>query len=459
MDALIVLFASGIISLFSAFTKKPMVVISVALSGLAITLALLVCQLVSGHNFIELEYEGLEFSKISTMFSISSTAITFLIISLGYQRFKENSEHTGEYIGLLLFAACGAMIMFCFTDLFMFFLGLEILSIPIYVMAGSNKNDLRSNEAALKYFLLGAFATGILLFGIAWVYGATGSFSLVEIQASIAASTFDKNGILFVGILFILASFLFKISAAPFHFWSPDVYDGAPHAVTGFMATVVKIAAFGAFLKIFLVAFGVNDIHAFWSPIIAVLIVITVFVGNLSALKQTGLKRLLAYSSIAHAGYTLLVVLTLGIHSASDLWFYMTSYSCSIIVLIAMGMAINDDDDKIESLRGLLYRNPFLGIAGIIALLSLSGIPPTAGFFGKYMIFSSAASTHLWLVIIALINSGIGVFYYLKLITVIASKPQIPQSKVHISLLTTIVVSIAIIGVIALVFVVPFLRL
>ena len=455
MDALIVLFASGLFSLFAAFTKKPMVVITTALVGIALTLGLLICQYICGHNFVQLDYEGLEFSKGSTLLSITTTSILFLILGLGYQRFKENAEHTGEYIGLLIFSACGALVMFSFTDMFMFFIGLEILSIPIYVMAGSNKSDLRSNESSLKYFLMGAFATGLLLFGIAWVYGATGSFSLVEIQHAVENGDIMNQGILLIGILLMLASFLFKVGAAPFHFWSPDVYDGAPHAVTGFMATVVKLAAFGAFLKIFVIAFGTQSLQDFWGPIIAVLIVITLFIGNLSALRQTGFKRLLAYSSITHAGYTLLVILTIGINSFYDLWFYMTAYACSIVAVIAMGMAVNDKEDKIESLRGLIYRNPFLGVAGIIGILSLAGVPPTAGFFGKYMVFSSAAADHMWLVVIALINSGIGIFYYLKLVTVIVSKPETAQERLPVNFITILVVLIATIGTLGLAFVIP----
>ena len=455
MDALIVLFASGLFSLFAAFTKKPMVVITTALVGVALTLGLLVCQYTCGHNFVKLDYEGLEFSKGSTLLSITTTAILFLILGLGYQRFKENVEHTGEYIGLLIFSACGALVMFSFTDMFMFFIGLEILSIPIYVMAGSNKSDLRSNESSLKYFLMGAFATGLLLFGIAWVYGATGSFSLIEIQHAVENGDILNQGILLVGILLMLASFLFKVGAAPFHFWSPDVYDGAPHAVTGFMATIVKLAAFGAFLKIFVIAFGAQNLQDFWGPIIAVLIVVTLFIGNLSALRQTGFKRLLAYSSITHAGYTLLVILTIGINSFYDLWFYMTAYACSIVAVIAMGMAVNDKEDKIESLKGLIYRNPFLGVAGIIGILSLAGVPPTAGFFGKYMVFSSAATDHMWLVIIALINSGIGIFYYLKLVTVIVSKPETAQERLPVNFITILVVLIATIGTLGLAFVIP----
>lgn len=458
MDALIVLFASGLISLFSAFTKKPAVVVASALAGVGLTIALLLCQIFSGHSYIQLKYDGLEFSERTLYYCLATTSLTFLIIALGYQRFRENVEHTGEYIGLLIFSATGAMVMFSFTDMFMFFIGLEILSIPIYVMAGSNKNDLRSNESSLKYFLMGAFATGILLFGIAWVYGATGSFDLHEIQLA-TENGVEHNAMLLIGVLLILASFLFKVGAAPFHFWSPDVYDGAPHSVTAFMASVVKFAAFGAFLKLFGSAFGNQFLHDFWAPVLAVVIVITLFVGNLSALRQMGLKRLMAYSSITHGGYTLLVIITLGMNSIQDLWFYMTAYGCSIIGLIALGLAVNDNEDRLESLKGLIYRNPILGVTGIVALLSLAGVPPTAGFFGKYMVFSSAWENYWWLVIIALINSGIGIYYYVKLIGIIVSRPEGEISPIRVNGLTLGVIVITAIATLTLSCVLPYLML
>lgn len=348
--------------------------------------------------------------------------------------------------------------MTAFTDLFMFFLGLEILSIPIYVMAGSRKHDLRSNEASLKYFLTGAFATGLLLFGIAWIYGATGSFNIYEIQQTILNSS-STSAMLMIGILLIMSSFVFKVGAAPFHFWSPDVYDGAPHAVTGFMASVVKMAAFGAFLKLFSICFGTIELHEFWGNALAVLTVITLFVGNLSALRQVRLKRLLAFSSITHVGYTLLVILTtedLAV-SMADLWFYMTAYGFSIIAIITIGLVVNDSEDRIDALRGLGQRNPFLAIVAVIAVLSLAGVPPTAGFFGKYMVFSHAWNDWWWLVIIALVNSAISVYYYLRMIGTVVSREEEPAEKIKLSPITTCVLVICLIGMLGLSLVIPFL--
>lgn len=454
MDALIIVFASGLISLFAAFYKKPLLVLSTALGGLLIGMVSLIHQISGGQSLIKLGYEGLEFSQASLYYSLTIVVFAFLLIGIGYNRFKESTEHIGEYIGLLLFSATGAVVMTAFTDMFMFFIGLEILSIPIYVMAGSDKHNVRSNEASLKYFLMGSFATGVLLFGIAWIYGATGSFKVAEIGQAIFQMNAD-NTMLFIGILFILAAFLFKVGAAPFHFWSPDVYDGAPHVVTGFMASVVKIAAFSAFLKLFQQAFAMA--HEFWVPALSGLMILTLFVGNLSAIRQTKLKRLLAYSSITHVGYTLLVVISGSMTSVFDLWFYMTGYGFSIIALIAIGISVNDEEDKIDALKGLGKRNPLLAIAGVIAVLSLAGIPLTAGFFGKYIVLADAWREHSTLVIIALVNSAISIYYYLKVLGAIVSRSETEQAPIKLSFLTTLIVVITIIGMIGLPFIIPFL--
>lgn len=457
MDALIVVFASGLISLFAAFAKKPWLVVSAAMAGLLAAIVIMVNQLQTGKAFFDfLTYEGLTFDPAALMFSLAICVLSLLIIGLGYERFKENPVHTGEYVGLLMFSTVGAMIMTAYTDMFMFFLGLEILSIPIYVMAGSNKSDVRSSEASLKYFLTGSFATGIFLFGLAWVYGATGTFKLLEIQAKIAEMD-TLSPILMIGVLLIMASFIFKVGAAPFHFWSPDVYDGAPHAVTGFMASVVKIAAFYAFLKMFAICFGQGELFLFWKDALIVMIIITLFVGNLSALRQVKFKRLLAYSSITHVGYTLLVLVSNSYSAIIDLWFYMFAYGFSIVGIIAVGIAVNDPEDRISGLKGLGKRNPFLAVVGIVALISLAGIPPTSGFFGKYLVFSSAWKSASWLVIIALINSAISIYYYLKVMGTIVSPAEQEPEKIKLAPLTIAVLVISLVGMLGFSFVLPLL--
>lgn len=431
MVALIVIFISGLLSLFLAFAKKPWLVLLTASAGLIAGGISLFTQYYYQYDFIH--YEGLKFDGFAVAFGLIAILFTLLIVLTGYSSFKDKPQHTGDYIALLLFSLTGALSMLAFTDMFMFFLALEILSIPIYVMAGSNKDDIRSSEASLKYFMTGAFATGVLLFGIAWVYGGTASFKLDEIAAFINNTEGTHSSMIYVGLLMILSAFLFKVGAAPFHFWSPDVYDGSPHIVTGFMAAVVKLGAFGAFMKIFSITFG--GLHDFWAPALSVLAILTMFVGNLSALKQIRFKRLLAYSSITHVGYALLTIIVQSPDSAFNLWAYIFSYGFSTIGLITVAIIIHDEEDRIEAFRGLVRRNPFTGFVAILGLLSLAGVPPLMGFFGKFLVFSEAITQYPWLVAIAIINSGIGIFYYLTMVILVLQKededkPKTPKHKV-----------------------------
>lgn len=433
MVALIVIFISGLLSLFLAFAKKPWLVLLTASAGLIAGGISLFTQYYYQYDLIH--YEGLKFDGFAVAFGLIAILFTLLVVLTGYSSFKDKPQHTGDYIALLLFSLTGALSMLAFTDMFMFFLGLEILSIPIYVMAGSNKEDVRSSEASLKYFMTGAFATGVLLFGIAWIYGGTASFKLDEIAAFINNAEGTHSSLIYIGLLMILSAFLFKVGAAPFHFWSPDVYDGSPHIVTGFMAAVVKLGAFGAFMKIFSVTFG--GLHDFWAPALSVLAILTMFVGNLSALKQIRFKRLLAYSSITHVGYALLTIIVQSPDSAFNLWAYIFSYGFSTIGLITVAIIIHDEEDRIEAFRGLVRRNPFTGFVAILGLLSLAGVPPLMGFFGKFLVFSEAITQYPWLVAIAIINSGIGIFYYLRMVILVLQKedddkPKTPRHKVPV---------------------------
>lgn len=425
MIALIVIFISGLLSLFLAFAKKPWLVLLTASAGLIAGGISLFTQYYYQYDFIH--YEGLKFDGFAVAFGLIAILFTLLIVLTGYSSFKDKPQHTGDYIALLLFSLTGALSMLAFTDMFMFFLGLEILSIPIYVMAGSNKDDIRSSEASLKYFMTGAFATGVLLFGIAWVYGGTASFKLDEIAAFINNTEGIHSSMIYVGLLMILSAFLFKVGAAPFHFWSPDVYDGSPYIVTGFMAAVVKLGAFGAFMKIFSITFG--GLHDFWAPALSVLAILTMFVGNLSALKQIRFKRLLAYSSITHVGYALLTIIVQSPDSAFNLWAYIFSYGFSTIGLITVAIIIHDEEDRIEAFRGLVRRNPLTGFVAILGLLSLAGVPPLMGFFGKFLVFSEAITQYPWLVCIAIINSGIGIFYYLRMVILVLQKEDEDKPK------------------------------
>lgn len=424
MLALIILFLTGLAALFLAFAKKPWMVLLTSVIGLSLTAGNLICQWNSPSDFLS-SYQGVQMDHFAIRFAVVAVIFSILLIVSGYEYFKSNEDHTGDYIALIIFSLLGAVIMVSYQDMFLFFLGLEILSIPIYVMAGSKKADPLSSEASLKYFMTGAFATGVLLFGIAWLYGATGSFKIDEIGQYIATSE-NVSSLVYVGMLMILAAFLFKIGAAPFHFWSPDVYDGAPSVVTGFMAAVVKIGAFGAFIKMFTVCFG--SLHDFLVPALTFLAMITMFVGNLSAIRQTRFKRLLAYSSIAHVGYSLITMVALTGNSVYNLWYYLLSYGLATIVLITVLLIVNDDEDRIDSLKGLARTNPFLGVVSVIALLALAGVPPLMGFFGKYLIFADAIKINPGLIIVALLNSGIGIYYYIRVVILILQKTDTEPS-------------------------------
>lgn len=420
MLALVILFLSALATLFIAFLKKPLITLLTSVVGLSLTGIVLVCSYNTQTDILT-SYEGVRFGTFETLFSLVAIGFTILTILSGYDQFKSNKEHTGDYMALLSFSLLGAMLMVSFENLFIFFLGLEILSIPIYVMAGSNKEDGRSTEAALKYFITGAFATGVLLFGIAWLYGATGSFNLDEINTALSAEN-GLSSMAYLGMLLIMSSFLFKIGAAPFHFWSPDVYDGSPAPVTAYMATVIKLGAFGAFIKLFSGAF--HSMYDFWMPALTFLAILTMFVGNLSAIRQDRFKRFIAYSSISHIGYTLITMIVLTDNSIYNSWFYLTSYGFATIALITVQIIINDKGDRIEAFKGLGRRNPIVGFIAVASLLALAGVPPLMGFFGKYLVFVDAIAQEPLLIVIALVNSSIGIYYYLRIVILILQKPE-----------------------------------
>ncbi len=323
-----------------------------------------------------------------------------------------------EYYALLMFAALGMMLMAAGDDLIVIFLGLETMSIAIYALAGFMRHDPRSNEAALKYFLLGAFSTGFLLYGIAFIYGATGSIKLEPIEAALSRPATD-NALLLAGVGLLLIGFGFKIAAVPFHMWAPDAYEGAPTPVTAFMAVGVKAAAFAAFVRIFMVHLG--PLGPQWTMVLWVMAGLTMTVGNLAALVQTNIKRMLAYSAIAHAGYILVGMTAAAAPRAGGaILYYLLGYAFTnlgaftVVVALERRGAIHDN---LADYRGLAARHPFLAAAMALFMLSLAGVPPLAGFFGKFYIFSAALDAHLlWLTIIAVINSVISAYYYLSVL-------------------------------------------
>jgi len=343
-----------------------------------------------------------------------SAAMSVLITD---QYLAREGCNQGEIYPLMLFATVGMMLMASGTDLMTIFLGLEVLSVSLYVLAGFNRDNIRSNEAGLKYFLLGAFSTGFLLYGMALTYGATGTTKVAKIAAHIAQNGMTSSNLMLVaGMLLMATGFAFKVAAAPFHMWTPDVYEGAPTPMTAFMSVGPKAAGFAAFLRVFLVAFPA--FQAEWSSLVWILAVLTMTVGNITALYQQNIKRMLAYSSIAHAGYILVGFTAGNAVGTAGILFYMLSYAFMNIgafaVIILVGKK-GEENNNVSDYAGFGYKHPVLGIAMCVFLFSLAGIPPAAGFVGKFYLFSGAIQAgYIWLAIIGVLNSAASVYYYLR---------------------------------------------
>lgn len=366
------------------------------------------------NNMVVIDNFSVAFSGLILMLGV------FVLILSG-DFYKNEESKISDYLAITIFTICGALALVSFGNMAMFFLGIEVLSISLYILAGSKRKDIRSNEAAMKYFLMGSFASGILLFGIALVYGETASFDIQGIAEYTTNNT--PTGMFYVGVGMILVALLFKVSAAPFHFWAPDVYDGAPTLTTATMATIAKISAFAAFYRLFSSSLLVAMPTYAW--VLSAVTALTMLVGNFSALNQDSFKRMLAFSGISHAGYLLLAIVSVYNKTDNALFFYSLAYGVASIAAFAVAIVVaaNVGSDKFEAFNGLGKRKPLLAAALTIAMLSMAGIPPFAGFFGKYYIFSEAVKAgHLGLVLLAVVNSIIGVYYYFKVIMAMYTK-------------------------------------
>lgn len=340
--------------------------------------------------------------------------ITLMLFMIATWHFRNEDSNVADIYALMIFACTGTLVMTSYSSMVMLFIGIEILSIALYILAGSRRLNLSSNESSLKYFLMGAFASGILLFGITLIYGVCNSFDIAVIAEYVNSS--EQTPALFnTGILLVMIGFCFKLGAVPFHFWSPDVYQGAPTLITAFMATVVKTAAIASFYKLFDTCF--SGVDGLWYPTIWIVAVLSILLGNISAVMQNEAKRMLAWSGVAHAGYLLLPLAALNELSANAIFYYSTAYTIASITGFAVLIAIsgNQNELPVDQFKGLAKNNPLLTTALVVSMFSLAGIPPLAGFFGKYMAFLTAFNSNLVVaVILAIVGSLIGVYYYFR---------------------------------------------
>jgi NADH-quinone oxidoreductase subunit N len=414
-ETILTVTALSVLTLEMARVSRPWIILSVAVLGLLLSAA--AAFITSGNN--QILFGGmLKLNQISLFFDMLyiSIGLITLIFSQGYLE-KRGSKSRGEYPVLILFAVIGMMLMTRANDLVIVFLGLELLSISLYVLVGFLRHDNLSNESGLKYLLLGAFATGFFLFGAAFTYGATGTTNYDGIVLAIANDNILSKIYLVLGIGLLLIGFAFKVALVPFHMWSPDVYQGAPTTVTGFLCTAPKAAGFGALLILF--NNPLADMHYQWQDIFWLLAVLTMTVGNVTALVQSNVKRMLAFSSISHAGFLVMGILVLNVSSISAVLFYLVTYSVINLGSFAIVSAVEREENglKFKDYRGLGLRYPWLAAAMTIFMISLAGFPPTAGFVAKYGLFSAAiAEGYIWLVVIAVLNTLISVYYYLRLV-------------------------------------------
>ena len=414
-ETILTVTALSVLTLEMARVSRPWIILSVAVLGLLLSAA--AAFITSGNN--QILFGGmLKLNQISLFFDMLyiSIGLITLIFSQGYLE-KRGSKSRGEYPALILFAVIGMMLMTRANDLVIVFLGLELLSISLYVLVGFLRHDNLSNESGLKYLLLGAFATGFFLFGAAITYGATGTTNYDGIVLAIANDNILSKIYLVLGIGLLLIGFAFKVALVPFHMWSPDVYQGAPTTVTGFLCTAPKAAGFGALLILF--NNPLADMHYQWQDIFWLLAVLTMTVGNVTALVQSNVKRMLAFSSISHAGFLVMGILVLNVSSISAVLFYLVTYSVINLGSFAIVSAVEGEVNGLnfKDYRGLGLRYPWLAAAMTIFMISLAGFPPTAGFVAKYGLFSAAiAEGYIWLVVIAVLNTLISVYYYLRLV-------------------------------------------
>ncbi|MBK7882556.1 MAG: NADH-quinone oxidoreductase subunit N [Chitinophagaceae bacterium] len=428
MNAIILTAIWGVIMMFGGvFIKNKSVPKYIAIIGLVVIFIANGFELKTGAPFFMIDVKDMVVTNsFNLTFIAIATGCSLLFFLLSGRDIEKVGAHVSEYFALIFFVLCGVCLAATFNTLLILFIGIEIISIPLYILTGSDKRNLKSNEAALKYFLMGAFSTGLMLMGIAFIFGgnANGSFFINNIHIGLG----KMPVLIAAGMILLLISMSFKVSAVPFHFWAPDVYDGSPTVFTSFMATIVKAAGFFAFLRLFENAFG--SVQPQWQTLVAVITAATLFIGNITAVFQQSVKRMLAYSSIAQAGFMLFAVFALNDKASEGVILYTAGYSIATIGLFAV--LIKMKDYTIDGFNGLGKSQPVLALSATIFLLSLTGIPLTVGFQSKFYMLLAAAQNghHTWLIIFAVLCAAISAYYYFKIIQAMYFKE--PEAEVII---------------------------
>lgn len=426
MKAIIATTVFGVIMMFASVmvnNKKSIAAIATLL--FAVLLGVNIWDLQTADSAPQLLFNNmLRIEHYSLWFNTLMSGCTLLYVLLMGNEIQKVGAHVAEYFALIFFILCGVFLLSGYNNMIMLFIGIEILSIPQYILAGSDKRNLKSSEASLKYFLMGAFSTGILLMGITLLYGATRSFDIMDMVSVLHSDAL--NPLALAGIVFLIIALAFKVSAAPMHMWTPDVYDGSPTAFTAFMATVVKAAAFFAFIRLFRSSFSNLSDH--WMLVLSVITAATLFVGNVTAVYQQSVKRMLAYSSIAQAGFMLFAVIAVNAPDASrSIIIYAVAYSVATIGIFSVLVKLKDY--TYDGFNGLAKKEPLLAFVAAVFLFSLAGIPLTAGFMAKYYVLLAAVEQGnlLWLVIFALLMAAISVYYYFRVIIAMYFKTGTPE--------------------------------
>ena len=427
MNAIIFSAIMGVVMMFSGIMlpKKSSITV-IAIIALVLLLAVNLLDTYSIFSVNIDTHDLLHFNKFGLFFNSILIAATIIFVLLSGSDIEKAGVNVADYYALILFVLCGTSILTSFNGLLMLFLGIEIMSIPLYILTGSDKKNLKSNEASLKYFLMGAFSTGIMLMGIALVYGATGSFALVVITPPSSGIGISTSFLQIAGLILLFVSMCFKVSAAPFHFWTPDVYDGAPAVFTSFMSTVVKAAGFFAFLNLF--DANTNLLGPSWKILLSFVIVATLLVGNITAVFQQSIKRMLAYSSISQAGFMLFALYSKNDLAKEGILLYAVAYCLATIGFFAVLIKVKDY--TFDGFNGLAKAQPIIAFSAVVFLMSLAGIPLTAGFFAKYYMLASVVKSggSLWFVVVAVLFASVSVYYYFKVIQSMYFKNGSPET-------------------------------